>query len=82
MKSGKGDKSMGLFCDEEEDGWYKERKQRDEDSGDERLQKILLPWVMSEIVSLYEQRHKVDKQELIECFYEAGPVCTDILNRN
>jgi hypothetical protein len=61
MKSGKGDKCMGLFCDEEEDGWYKERKQRDKDSGDERLQKFLLPWVIREIVSLYEQRHNVDK---------------------
>jgi hypothetical protein len=57
---------MGLFCYEEEDGWYKQRKQRDKDSRDERLQKFLLPWVMSEIVSLYEQCHEVDKQKLIE----------------
>jgi len=49
MKSGKGDKCMGLFCDEEENGWYKEREQRDKDNGDERLQKFLLPWVTSEL---------------------------------
>lgn len=61
MKSGKGDKCMGLFCDEEEDGWYKECEQRDKESRDERLQKFLLPWMMSEIVSLYEQRHNVDQ---------------------
>lgn len=61
MKSGKGDKCMSLFGDEEEDGRYKERKQRNKESGDERLQKLLLPWVTSEIVCLYEQRHKVDK---------------------
>lgn len=35
MKSGKRYKCMGLFRDEEEYGWYKERKQRDKNSGDE-----------------------------------------------
>lgn len=59
---------MSLFGDEEEDGRYKECKQRNKESGDERLQKLLLPWVTSEIVSLYEQRHKDDKWKLIEMF--------------
>lgn len=66
MKSGKGDKCMSFFCNKEEDGWYKERKQRDKESGDERLQKFLLPWVMCEILSLYEQRYKIDQWKIIE----------------